>query len=89
MFVQTARTRPAIPFRVAPQALEVNRSAEGTTAAHAGRAILAAPFDALRFHYAYAVMAGMFQRSIIASGRLERALDSLEKLMLGPLARRR
>ncbi len=89
MFVQTARARPAIPFRVGPQALEVNRSADGTTAAHAGLAILAAPFDAIRFQYACAVMAGAFQRSIVASGRLERALDALEKLMLGPFARRR
>jgi hypothetical protein len=47
------------------------------------------PFDAMRLQYASAVMAGLAQRSIIASGKLERALDALEKLILGPLARQR
>ena len=47
------------------------------------------PFDALRFQYAGAVMAGLVQRSILASGKLERALDALENLILGPLARQR
>jgi hypothetical protein len=54
-----------------------------------GVAWLAAPFDALRFQYASAVMVGVVQRSLLASGKLERALDTLEKLMLGPLARQR
>ena len=47
------------------------------------------PFDAMRFQYARAVMAGLAPRSILASGKLERALDALEKLILGPLARQR
>jgi hypothetical protein len=47
------------------------------------------PFDALRFHYASAVTAGLVQRSILASGVLERTIDALESLTLGPLARRR
>ncbi len=55
----------------------------------AGQAFLALPFDALRFQYASAVVAGLAQRSMLASGRLERALDTLEKLVLGPLARHR
>mgnify|MGYP006955963417 FL=1 len=55
----------------------------------AGRSFLAAPFDALRFQYACVVQAGLLQRSIVASGRLERALDTLEKSTLGPLARHR
>jgi hypothetical protein len=55
----------------------------------AGWGLLALPFDALRLQYASAVMAGLVQRSILASGRLERALDALEKLVLGPLARQR
>lgn len=50
---------------------------------------LAAPFEALRFQYANAVKAGLLQRSILASGRLERAIDRLEGLILGPLARQR
>ncbi len=47
------------------------------------------PFDALRFQYASAVVAGLARRSIVASGKLERALDAVEKLTLGPLARQR
>lgn len=50
---------------------------------------LAAPFQALRLQYASAVTAGLIQRSILASGRLEQAIDRLEKLILGPLARQR
>jgi hypothetical protein len=51
--------------------------------------LLAMPFDALRYQYAGAVMAGLVQRSIRVSGKLERALDAMEKLILGPLARQR
>jgi hypothetical protein len=51
--------------------------------------LLALPFDALRMQYASAVMAGLAPRSLIASGNGERALDALETLILGPLARRR
>jgi hypothetical protein len=47
------------------------------------------PFDALRFHYASAVTAGLAQRSSLASGTLERSLNALEKPLLGPLARQR
>jgi hypothetical protein len=47
------------------------------------------PFDTLRFQYASAVMAGLVPRSLLASGRMERTLDALEKLVLGPLARQR
>lgn len=47
------------------------------------------PFDALRVQYASVVRAGLAQRSLLASGKLERALDALEKLTLGPLARQR
>lgn len=34
-------------------------------------------------------MAGLVQRSIVDAGKLERALDAVEKLVLGPLARQR
>ena len=47
-----------------------------------------APFDAVRALHAGWVQAGWVKPSIIASGRLERMLDVLEKLTLGPLARR-
>ncbi len=49
--------------------------------------ILALPFDAMRQHYAGAVRAGLVPRSLLDSARLERWLDALEVLMLGPLAR--
>ncbi len=55
----------------------------------AGRGLLAMPFDALRFQYTSAVVAGLVQRSLLASAKLEQALDALEKLALGPLARQR
>jgi len=55
----------------------------------AGQALLAMPFDAMRFQYAGAVRAGLARRSIIASCKLERALNTLERLVLGPLARQR
>ena len=51
--------------------------------------LLTAPFEALRFQYASALAAGLAPRSILASGRLEQAIDRLERLILGPLARRR
>jgi len=47
------------------------------------------PFDALRFHYASAVMAGLVPRSLLDSARSERVIDTMEKLILGPLARQR
>ena len=45
-------------------------------------------FDALRACHAAWVRGGWIAPSIIASGRLERKLDFLEKLVLGPWARR-
>jgi hypothetical protein len=55
----------------------------------AALAFLAVPFDVLRWHFAAAVLSGVAPRSIVASGQLERTLDTLERLILGPLARRR
>jgi len=77
-----ARTAPALFRRHA-------RAAPGPAVLDAAQALLTAPFDALRFQYAGAVTAGLLQRSLLASGRMERMLDSLERLILGPLARRR
>ena len=54
-----------------------------------GQRLLSLPFDILRAQYASVVMAGVAARSLIASGHVERALDVLEKLALGPLARQR
>lgn len=54
-----------------------------------GQALMSMPFDALRRHYANAVMAGLVPRSLLASARSERAIDTLEKFVLGPIARQR
>lgn len=54
----------------------------------AGKALAALPFDALRFGHASAVRAGLVQRSLLASRDFERALGALERVVLGPLARR-
>jgi hypothetical protein len=77
-----AATQPAIG--TAPLAAHVE-----PTSGAAGLAFRAMPFDALRFQYAGTVMAGFVQRSILASSQLERTIDALEKLVLGPLARQR
>jgi len=89
MLAQTTRSRPVAlsPSSSTSRALKFAHPAPPSGAA--GQSFLAMPFDAMRFQYASAVMAGLAQRSIIASGKLERALDALEKLILGPLARQR
>ena len=46
------------------------------------------PFDALRWAYAAAVQAGLTPRSLLASRDVEAHLDALERLALGPFARR-
>lgn len=76
-FTRFGRTRPQLA--TSPQA----------TPAQAGQALLAMPFDAMRFQYANAVMAGWVPRSILASAKSDRAIDLLEKFSLGPIARRR
>ena len=48
---------------------------------------LALPFDLMSAQYACAVQAGVFRRSMLASGRLERGLHLVERLFLGPWAR--
>lgn len=87
--VHTTRRRPAsfaagLGTRNPPQAARPRLTHSG-----AGQAYLAMPFDALRFQYAGAVSAGLVPRSILASGRSERSIDLLEKLILGPVARQR
>lgn len=47
-----------------------------------------AGFDFLRTQYAAAVQAGVIERSLLASGAFERRLGVLERLTLGPWARR-
>ena len=50
--------------------------------------LLSLPFDAVRLHYAACVQAGLIRPSILESRDLERALASMERLTLGPWARR-
>ncbi len=54
----------------------------------AGVGLLALPFDVARAQYAHGVQAGLIECSILASRDFERALGALERLTLGPLARR-
>lgn len=46
------------------------------------------PFDMAREQYAKAVQAGLIERSMIAWAKFERQIDLLEKMTLGPWARR-
>lgn len=50
--------------------------------------LLSLPFDTARAQYANAVRCGLVARSLLASARFERHLDTLEKLSYGPFARR-
>ena len=64
----------------------------GPSAVNAARAWqtqgLAAGFDLARAQYAAGVQAGLIERSLLASGAFERRLGVLERLTLGPWARR-
>lgn len=46
------------------------------------------PFDMAREQYAKAVQAGLIERSMLHWAKFERQLDLLEKMTLGPWARR-
>ncbi len=46
------------------------------------------PFDMAREQYGKAVQVGLIQRSMLAWAKFERQIDLLEKLTLGPWARR-
>jgi hypothetical protein len=54
----------------------------------AAQAIAGLPFDVAHTQYARAVRAGFIQRSMLASRDFALALGALERLTLGPLARR-
>ena len=55
---------------------------------HACTVLAAAPFDVIRAQHANAVKAGLVRKSLLESRNFERALGALERLSLGPLARR-
>jgi hypothetical protein len=46
------------------------------------------PFDMAREQYAKAVQVGLIERSMLHWAKFERQLDLLEKMTLGPWARR-
>ncbi|QDL52778.1 hypothetical protein [Rhodoferax aquaticus] len=54
----------------------------------AGLALVALPFEIARAQYANAVQCGLLPQSLRAAARYAQSLDALEKLTLGPLARR-
>jgi hypothetical protein len=54
----------------------------------AGLGLLGLPFDALRLHYAACVQTGLVRRSLLDSRDVEHAVNALEQLTMGPLARR-
>lgn len=90
MLAQTTRSRPATLAAAArTRRAPVTEPADFAVGAAGPALLLHLPFDAMRIQYAGAVLAGLAQRSILASGRLERALDTLERLILGSLARQR
>lgn len=49
---------------------------------------LGLPFDVAREEYSKAVRAGLAPRSMLASRDFSRAIDALERMSLGPFARR-
>jgi hypothetical protein len=89
MLAQTTRSRPAAFASGSRTWHELKAARTGPASSSEGQAFLDFPFDAMRFQYAGAVASGLAQRSILASGKVERALDVLERLILGPLARQR
>ena len=80
MLARTLLLRPSTSFPFASLGAETPPHPELGTALNAAQPILALPFDAIRQHYAGAVMAGLVPRSILDSARLERWLDALEAL---------
>jgi hypothetical protein len=59
-----------------------------TTLGQTASLILALPFDLARANYAKAVRYGFIQQSLLKSARFERELSAMERLTLGPWARR-
>jgi hypothetical protein len=89
MLAQSFHLQPSPSALRASTSHPLTTTGDRPTPVSVSQEFLAMPFDALRCHYAGAVMAGLVKRSIIASGNLERSLDALEKIILGPLARQR
>ena len=71
------------PFSTPESWLRASRAASRSFS-HA----LGLPFDVAREEYSKAVRAGIAPRSMLASRDFSQALDALERLSLGPFARR-
>jgi len=67
--------------------LDTTASLADSTRAWQASGVTAA-FDLARAQYAVGVQAGLIERSLLASGAFERRLGLLERLTLGPWARR-
>ena len=59
-----------------------------TTLGQTASLILALPFDLARANYAKAVQYGFIEQSLLKSARFEQELSAMERLTLGPWARR-
>lgn len=59
-----------------------------TPLGHTATLVLGLPFDLARALYAHAVRFGLIEHSLLKSARFERNLGTVERLTLGPWARR-
>jgi hypothetical protein len=84
---RTVFQRPRIDSRHAITAVGAD-SAPEDAAPLSWSAALAWPFDLVRAQHAAGVQSGLIERSLIASAAFERRLGLLERLTLGPLARK-
>lgn len=65
-----------------------NPNTTATSLERTAAMLLVLPFDMAREHYANAVQFGLIERSLLGWARFERQIDSMEKMLLGPWARR-
>lgn len=65
-----------------------NLSKTATSFGHTAALLQTLPFDMAREQYAKAVQFGLIERSMLAWAKFERQMDLLEKMTLGPWARR-
>jgi len=87
MLARTSLLRLSTSFPFASLGAQTPPHREQGAALNAAQPILALPFEALRKHYAGAVIAGLVPRSLLDLARLERWLGALEAVTLGPLSR--
>jgi hypothetical protein len=88
MRTPACRSRTASQFQAREADGRTRLAACLSAASKVAKAIAALPFDAIRFQHASAVKAGFIRNSLLESRDFERWLGALERLTLGPLARR-